>query len=73
MQGIDREAFLDFIRCGFAAPRKKLGNSLSQGLVVAVEVVRDLCDSAGIDPSLRPSRLTTGEWWKIYYKWRRLD
>ena len=73
LQGIDREAFLDFIRCGFAAPRKKLGNSLSQGLVVAVEVVRDLCDSAGIDPSLRPSKLTTGEWWKIYYKWRRLD
>ena len=71
LQDIDRVAFLDFIRCGFAAPRKKLGNSLSQGLAVAADVVRDLCDAADIDVSLRPSKLTTGDWWKIYDEWRR--
>ena len=67
---LDKEAFLDFIRCGFAAPRKKLGNSLSQGLGVLSEQVRGLCCDVGIDPSRRPSELVTSEWLRIYEKWR---
>lgn len=69
--GLDKEAFLDFIRCGFAAPRKKLGNSLSQGLGVAANNTRVFCETAGIDPSMRPSTLTTNEWLGIYDEWRR--
>jgi 16S rRNA (adenine1518-N6/adenine1519-N6)-dimethyltransferase len=69
--GLDKEAFLDFIRCGFAAPRKKLGNSLSQGLGIGANNIRVFCETAGIDPSMRPSTLATNEWLGIYDQWRR--
>jgi 16S rRNA (adenine1518-N6/adenine1519-N6)-dimethyltransferase len=66
----DREAFLDLVRAGFAAPRKQLRNSLSVGLRVAGAEADAMLAEAEIDGSRRPAELSLLEWKLLYYGWR---
>jgi 16S rRNA (adenine1518-N6/adenine1519-N6)-dimethyltransferase len=70
---ISRAALPEFTRlvqAGFKQPRKKLANSLAEGLGIAKEAAIDLLQTAGVDPALRPQALTVTDWVRLYQKHR---
>jgi 16S rRNA (adenine1518-N6/adenine1519-N6)-dimethyltransferase len=66
----DREAFLALARAGFAAPRKRLRNSLSIGLRVSATEAAAILDDAGVGADQRPAMLTLPDWRSIYFAYR---
>jgi 16S rRNA (adenine1518-N6/adenine1519-N6)-dimethyltransferase len=66
----DREAFLELVRAGFAAPRKQLRNSLAVGLRVKGPEADAMLAEAGIEGSRRPAELSLLEWKSLYYGYR---
>jgi 16S rRNA (adenine1518-N6/adenine1519-N6)-dimethyltransferase len=66
----DREAFLALVRAGFAAPRKRLRNSLAIGLRIAPSQAAEVLAEAGVDGDQRPAALTVAEWRDVYFAWR---
>ncbi len=65
------EGFFTVVRSGFAAPRKQLRNSLSQGLGIDPSAVGLLLEQAGIDATRRPQTLGISEWAGIYQVWAK--
>ena len=63
------EGFFTVVRSGFAAPRKQLRNSLSQGLGIEPSAGGLLLEQAGIDATRRPQTLDISEWADIYQAW----
>ncbi len=67
----DREAFLALARAGFAAPRKRLRNSLAIGLRMASADAAGILSAAAVDPNQRPAQLTLRDWQSVYFAFRR--
>ena len=59
------EGFFTVVRAGFAAPRKQLRNSLSQGLGIEPIAGGRVLEEAGIDATRRPQTLDIPEWVSI--------
>lgn len=59
---INTQRLYKVIDAGFSAPRKKLRTSLAGGLGMQKDEVELLCRAAGIDPNLRPSEVSLGQW-----------
>jgi 16S rRNA (adenine1518-N6/adenine1519-N6)-dimethyltransferase len=68
----DLGAFLELVRAGFAAPRKRLRNSLAVGLRITAASAAEILDSAGVDQGKRPQELNLDEWRDVYFAWRRV-
>ncbi len=66
----DREAFLRLVQAGFAAPRKRLRNSLALGLGLSPAQAEAMLASASIEPAVRPAALTLEEWAALYRAYR---
>jgi 16S rRNA (adenine1518-N6/adenine1519-N6)-dimethyltransferase len=66
----DREAFLALVRAGFAAPRKRLRNSLAIGLRVPALEASAILGDAGVDADQRPAVLTLLDWQSVYFAYR---
>lgn len=62
----DREALLRLVHAGFAAPRKRIRNSLAIGLRVPPPEAEAMLSSASIDPGQRPSHLALDDWRRLY-------
>ena len=65
----DEAGFFRLVRAGFAAARKQLANSLSQGLNVPKAGVLSLLEEAGIASTRRAETLTLEEWaelWRVF-------
>lgn len=58
--------FTKLVQAGFKQPRKKLANSLAEGLGSPKEVATALLLAVGIDPSLRPQALAVADWVRLY-------
>ena len=58
--------FVSFVQAGFKQPRKKVVNSLAEGLGSKKELANDLLSRANIDPSLRPQDLAIADWVRLY-------
>ena len=67
----DRDAFLSLVRAGFAAPRKRLRNSLAIGLRISPAEAGEMLSLAGVNPEQRPSNLNLGDWRELYFAYRR--
>ena len=65
----NEEEFFQVVRAGFAAPRKQLRNSLSQGLGIEPTAGGRILDLAGIDATRRPQTLDIPEWALVYQAW----
>jgi len=63
------EDFFTVVRAGFAAPRKQIRNSLSQGLGIEPAAGGILLADAGIDATRRPQTLDIAEWAQVYQAW----
>jgi len=62
--------FLEFLRAGFAQPRKQLHNSLGQGLGGRASEVQELAANVGVDSRRRPGDVALEEWAQLYGAWR---
>ena len=65
----DEEGFFGLVRAGFAAPRKQICNSLTQGLELPKAEVSSLLGRAKIAPQRRAETLTLDEWaqlWQVF-------
>ncbi len=63
------EGFFKLVHAGFAAARKQISNSLSQGLGLPKSEVTDMLKKAAIDPQRRAETFNLEEWaslWRIY-------
>lgn len=67
------EGFFTVVRAGFAAPRKQIRNSLSQGLQIEPATGGQILKRAGIDAKRRPQTLEISEWAAIYQAWTNSD
>ncbi|MCH7738302.1 MAG: ribosomal RNA small subunit methyltransferase A [Chloroflexi bacterium] len=65
------EDFFTVVRAGFAAPRKQIRNSLSQGLRIGPAAGGLILEEAGIDATRRPQTLDIAEWAGIYQVWSK--
>ena len=66
---VDEGGFFELVRAGFAAPRKQIGNSLSQGIGLPKDGVLPLLEKADIDWQRRAETLTLEEWarlWRVF-------
>jgi 16S rRNA (adenine1518-N6/adenine1519-N6)-dimethyltransferase len=54
--------FIKVAQAGFAAPRKRIRNSLAIGLRITASEAEDLLARAAIDPTIRPAELTLTDW-----------
>ena len=63
------EGFFTVVRAGFAAPRKQIRNSLSQGLGIEPISGGKILAAAGIDATRRPQTLDIAEWAEVYRVW----
>jgi 16S rRNA (adenine1518-N6/adenine1519-N6)-dimethyltransferase len=67
----DVRGLVDFVRAGFAQPRKQLHNSLARGLGIEASAAQVLILEAGVRPMARPSELELTDWTGLYGAWRR--
>jgi 16S rRNA (adenine1518-N6/adenine1519-N6)-dimethyltransferase len=69
----DLAAFLKLAQAGFAAPRKRLRNSLAVGLRVTPPEAAAILADASVDGDQRPQMLTLENWRDIYFALRRRE
>lgn len=62
----EHENFFHVVRSGFAQPRKQLLNNLVHGLGLSRDDVLKILEAAGIEPTVRPERLSVDDWVDIY-------
>jgi 16S rRNA (adenine1518-N6/adenine1519-N6)-dimethyltransferase len=65
----DVDGFFKLVKAGFAAARKQISNSLSQGLGLPKNEVTAMLAEAAIDPHRRAETFSLEEWarlWRIY-------
>jgi 16S rRNA (adenine1518-N6/adenine1519-N6)-dimethyltransferase len=65
----DPAAFFGLVRAGFAAPRKQLRNSLSQGLATSSAEAEQCLAWAELDGRRRAETLSLEEWARLYRAW----
>ncbi len=70
VDNIDR--FLGLVHAGFAAPRKRLRNSLAIGLRIEPPEAEVIIVRAGLDASQRPAELSLEGWRALYFSYRAL-
>lgn len=63
----DQPVFFRVVRAGFAQPRKQLINNLIHGLGYSRSEIERVLDVAGIEPTLRPERLTVADWVRLFH------
>lgn len=63
---IDTKEFFRLVKAGFGEKRKTLLNSLSAGLHLDKDTVRQWMDEAGISPQLRAQNLSLEDWHNLY-------
>jgi len=62
----DLKLFFRIVKAGFAGKRKQLHNTLSAGLVIPDEKIKEILRKSQIDPSRRPQTLSLEEWVRLY-------
>ncbi|OGO30918.1 MAG: hypothetical protein A2Z29_01530 [Chloroflexi bacterium RBG_16_56_11] len=65
----DVDGFFRLVRAGFAAARKQVANSLSQGLKLPKAEAMGLLAAAGIEPQRRAETFTLEEWAALWRAW----
>ncbi len=58
--------FVTLVQAGFKQPRKKLVNSLAEGLGTTKQEAMALLAKADIDPEKRPQNLAVADWVRLY-------
>ncbi len=62
----DQTIFFRVVRAGFSQPRKQIINNLIHGLGYSRDEIHHVLTVAGIDPTVRPERLTVADWIQVF-------
>ena len=65
-EDVDRRIFFRLVKAGFGEKRKMIANSMSGSLNLDKNLISQLLRRAGVEPMLRPERLTLDNWHNIY-------
>ena len=69
IQRAQQAAFVSLVQAGFKQPRKKLGNSLAEGLVDRQDTSPSrLLKQSDIDADRRPQELDVDDWVKLFLR-----
>jgi len=60
------QRFIEFAQAGFAAPRKRIRNSLAIGLRIPTGEAEDLLTAAAIDTTIRPAEISLADWVALF-------
>jgi 16S rRNA A1518/A1519 N6-dimethyltransferase RsmA/KsgA/DIM1 with predicted DNA glycosylase/AP lyase activity len=60
------DGFTFLVQAGFKQPRKRLANSLADGLQVPKQQAVERLARAGIDPARRPGELGIDDWVRLF-------
>jgi 16S rRNA (adenine1518-N6/adenine1519-N6)-dimethyltransferase len=63
--------FLPFVRAGFTQPRKRLANSLAQGLGVPKPEVESFLSAHDLPEQARPHEISVDQWHQLSGAWAR--
>ncbi len=63
---VQPKEYFRIVKAGFSQKRKTLLNSLSAGLGLDKETVKNACLSVDVDPSRRAQTLSLDEWYNLY-------
>ncbi len=63
--------FFNLLKWGFNSPRKKIYNSISSGLHLKIQDIKDLLIESGLDPNQRPETISIESWVNLFYVWKR--
>lgn len=69
----DLAAYLRVVAAGFAAPRKRLRNSLAVGLRIEAPEAAAVLADAGVNGDQRPQMLTLENWRDVYFAVKRQE
>ena len=69
---IDEKTFFRMVKAGFGERRKQLHNSLSGGLHLDDNLMKEVLTKVGIAPTRRAQTLTIPEWIKLYQQIEKL-
>ncbi len=69
----DIDAFFTLVSRTFKNPRKQLRNALDRSTMVPEGTAREVLEAVGIDPTLRPERLTIDDWRRLLQVTRTTD
>tara|TARA_B100001750_G_C15477814_1_gene583556 strand:- start:202 stop:990 length:789 start_codon:yes stop_codon:yes gene_type:complete len=61
--------FFNLLKWGFNSPRKKIYNSISSGLNLSVQDIKNLLLDSGLDPDQRPETISVEAWVNLFYVW----
>jgi 16S rRNA (adenine1518-N6/adenine1519-N6)-dimethyltransferase len=59
-------AFVRLVQAGFKQPRKKLANSLAEGLQTDKALALELLEAADLDANRRPQELSVADWVRLF-------
>ena len=62
---INEKLFFKVVRAGFAGKRKQLINTLSRGLKIDREKIKEILEKSGTDPKRRAETMSIQEWKKL--------
>jgi 16S rRNA (adenine1518-N6/adenine1519-N6)-dimethyltransferase len=62
----DHAIFFRVVRAGFSQPRKQIINNLVHGLGYSRDEIHHVLTLAGIEPTVRPERLTVADWIQVF-------
>ena len=62
----DKKLFFRILKIAFAGKRKQIHNTLSSGLHLGKEQIRELLTKSGIDGAMRPQDLKIEQWIELY-------
>jgi 16S rRNA (adenine1518-N6/adenine1519-N6)-dimethyltransferase len=66
----DCEPFIKLIQAGFAAPRKRIRNSLAIGLRIPAAEAEEVLTLASLDTTVRPAEIGIDEWVSLFASYR---
>ena len=66
----DCEPFIKLVQAGFAAPRKRIRNSLAIGLRIPPAETEEMLAQASLDPTVRPAEIGIDEWVALFKSYR---
>ncbi|HUD07324.1 MAG TPA: 16S rRNA (adenine(1518)-N(6)/adenine(1519)-N(6))-dimethyltransferase RsmA [Candidatus Saccharimonadales bacterium] len=65
-ESVKEDEYFRIVRAGFSSRRKTVLNSLSAGLRLNRQETEQIIIGVGLDPNLRPQKLSLDDWHKLY-------
>lgn len=63
---VDEQKFFRLVKAGYSQRRKTILNTLSSGLLLSKDVIKEKCELANVDIGARAQALSLDDWYRLY-------